>query len=451
MIESYPNNKNDSIKSKFKKKLKIKKENDFEISKDKLIKVEAINDKESKQNVFQFFGIEANEYNLEQNIKIPIINQKSLNLNNKFLYFNVINKKIIEYQITKEIEIDGDGNCFFRNLSYFFTGTQEYYPFFRKILFLYINKNKEQIAIENPYIEFNNNLIEIENYIPKINTDKNFAGELELKYASILFKINIAVYALNKQDNNNKYYEYINYYNNPDNEFNYDLLILIYNNISKHFYQVTYIKKSQDSNCSNNEKKIDFNLELPNPNNNLNLVYEIQDLIDKYKKLSLNTNKNNFIMTNKNKNIENISLDFDNKYLQGYRYPPLPGKYNSEHYLKYIREYLISKKTSYHNHKFPDFIKKAENIENAKKYFRNIASDYELDDDNNLYIKYYNKKSSLAIVNKTRKKYVNYKLCKVPFVQDLNSFIYNIHKNLLHRNNKDLQKELIKKIFFLRE
>ena len=149
---------------------------------------------------------------------------------------------------------------------------------------------------------------------------------------------------MNKQDNNNKYYEYINYYNNPDNEFNYDLLILIYNNISKHFYQVTYIKKSQESNCSNNDKKIDFPLELPNPNNNLNLVYEIQALIDKYKKLSLNINKNNFIMTNKNNNIENISLDFDNKYLQGYRYPPLPGKNNSEHYLKYIREYLISKK-----------------------------------------------------------------------------------------------------------
>ena len=88
-------------------------------------------------------------------------------------------------------------------------------------------------------------------------------------------------------------------------------------------------------------------------------------------------------------------------------------------------------------------------MENAKKYFRIIASDYELDDDNNLFIKYYDKKSSLAKVNKTLKKYLNYKLCKIPFVQDLNSFIYNIHKNLLHRNNKDLQKELIKKnIFF---
>ena len=107
MIESYPNNKNDSTKSKLKKNLKIKKENDFEISKDKLIKVEAIKEKESKLNVFQFFGIEANEYNLEKNIKIPIINQKSFNLNNKFLYFNVTNKKIIEYEITKRIKIEG--------------------------------------------------------------------------------------------------------------------------------------------------------------------------------------------------------------------------------------------------------------------------------------------------------------------------------------------------------
>ena len=142
MFESYPSNKNDSTNSKFKKNLKIINENDFEISKDKLKIVEAIKENDSKQNIFQFFGKEANEYKLDKNIKIPIINQNGFNLNNKFLYFNVTNKKIIEYTITKEIKIDGDGNCFFRNLSYFFTAKQEYYPFFRRILFLYINKNK---------------------------------------------------------------------------------------------------------------------------------------------------------------------------------------------------------------------------------------------------------------------------------------------------------------------
>ena len=36
----------------------------------------------------------------------------------------------------------------------------------------------------------------------------------------------------------------------------------------------------------------------------------------------------------------------------------------------------------------------------------------------------------MAKVNKISKKYLDYKLCKVPFVQDLNAFIYNIHKKL---------------------
>ena len=51
-----------------------------------------------------------------------------------------------------------------------------------------------------------------------------------------------------------------------------------------------------------------------------------------------------------------------------------------------------------------------------KKYFRNIASNYELDKNNNLCIKIFikNKKNKIEKKN-SRHKYNNYELMKVPF------------------------------------
>ena len=39
-------------------------------------------------------------------------------------------------------KIDGDRNCYYRNLSFYFTKTEYYFDFFRQILFQYIYNKK---------------------------------------------------------------------------------------------------------------------------------------------------------------------------------------------------------------------------------------------------------------------------------------------------------------------
>ena len=54
------------------------------------------------------------------------------------------------------------------------------------------------------------------------------------------------MYSINNSEPNDKYYEFINYYNTNDKDFIYDLLILLYNKTEKHYMQfVVYIDSSQ--------------------------------------------------------------------------------------------------------------------------------------------------------------------------------------------------------------
>ena len=49
-----------------------------------------------------------------------------------------------------EISIIGDGNCFFRCLSQYFDNTQEYYDFYRQLVFNYIMDNKQTLKDFSP-------------------------------------------------------------------------------------------------------------------------------------------------------------------------------------------------------------------------------------------------------------------------------------------------------------
>lgn len=94
-------------------------------------------------DIFKFYGINKSEYNLAPYIVIPDLFQKEIIFKDEV---NINN-------------IDGDGNCFFRNLSLFFTNDENYHHFFREILFIYMDKNN--IIYENPYILFRDKLIKI--------------------------------------------------------------------------------------------------------------------------------------------------------------------------------------------------------------------------------------------------------------------------------------------------
>ena len=90
------------------------------------------------------------------------------------------------------------------------TNTENYHLYFRNIIYNYIIDKKDTDLEENTFIdfnEFNNSIINICDYITKINQKDFYAGELEIFFSSKIFKINIYVFELT---NNNEYNFYIN-------------------------------------------------------------------------------------------------------------------------------------------------------------------------------------------------------------------------------------------------
>ena len=99
----------------------------------------------------------------------------------------------------------------------------------------------------------------------------------------------------------------------------------------------------------------------------------------KYKKLSITINDN----------IDDEE-NFQNKLKEGFNYPLYPNHPKGKYLLIYIRNYLMKKRNKTNKNLFPDYILNTKkNIENEKRYFRNISNNYELDKFNNLCIKYY--------------------------------------------------------------
>ena len=78
------------------------------------------------------------------------------------------------------INVHGDGNCLFRCLSKIYFNKEDYYLFFSQYVFDYILKHYIDILQQFTYIEYNGNLIETREYIPKITKNGTYSCELEL-------------------------------------------------------------------------------------------------------------------------------------------------------------------------------------------------------------------------------------------------------------------------------
>ena len=113
-------------------------------------------------------------------------------IDNKYLINIILTKKYIPNNIVEEISITKDGNCFYSNLSYFFTGKEKYNNYFRELTYEYLMANKINIILETPYTYYNDQIIEIDKYIDNIKNNAFYAGDLELSKIIDLLKINIA-------------------------------------------------------------------------------------------------------------------------------------------------------------------------------------------------------------------------------------------------------------------
>jgi len=222
---------------------------------------------------------------------------------------------------------------------------------------------------------------------------------------------------------------------------------LVYYEDNKHYQQLHYRNniKFQNNIISDNNKNIVKENLKDMKNENIfetELKDKINTIINEYKNKILKR------LGSIKKNEKGIIIEELVK--QGFNYPSYPNYVEGKNLLLFIREYLISKKINIKKPKYPFYITNADIKEqtNLKYYFRRIASNYIVDDNNDLLFKFYIKKINEDNENKNknkRKKYEYYNLFKMPFIKDINEYILNIHKEMNHLSFEYLRKEFIKR------
>ena len=230
------------------------------------------------------------------------------------IFENLKNRKPLKKDLVNKFDVLGDGNCYFRALSLYFTNEGSYFNFFTEQIYLSakdnINLLKEFfINDENDGTLYNN---KIEGYINKIKDNQFFAGNIEIYLTTKIFNINIAVYQFDSSINeftqisffasesSSKEYLIINYVNNS----HYNLLKLKLNSNKKMNYQnnTKEIQEKKFNNKNNNtnlnpsiySKDKDYKLKivLTNVGENINYYDDLCNYLISFEK-SKYTTKNN--------------------------------------------------------------------------------------------------------------------------------------------------------------
>ena len=129
-----------------------------------------------------------------------------------------------------ELDVDvipntGGGNCFYKAISQFYLGTEDYHIYYRKQLAEFIESKKATDSINYPYL-YNNekDILTWHEYFDELKLTGTFAGQYELINTSILYNCNIIVYRNNKYNIDDKNYTFtfetiINKYDDSINPF----------------------------------------------------------------------------------------------------------------------------------------------------------------------------------------------------------------------------------------
>ena len=245
-----------------------------------------------------------------RNLNIPIYISFNTIFNKKE-YDNILKTLKIKEDSLLTQKIYGDGNCLFRCISYFLTGTEAYHVFTRNLLYNCIINHYEEIIIEFPYVYYNSSAVNTDEYLPLIQDDGNFGGELECNLFTKVISINILVLQYNEDMDGIGYFNYYMYYGHKNQDTYIPLCILEYKESKKH-YQLLYYNKnfSEDIFIKEFEENKDSkNKNLGNENDKIinKIISKDEAISPQLKEFELNKNNYNNI-TNVNK-----SLPIDSK------------------------------------------------------------------------------------------------------------------------------------------
>ena len=286
------------------------------------------------------------------------IYSKKKNLNSKNLKKvlksnnNVINNKVpinkeskdLPYMDYIEIDIEKDGNCYYRCLSYYYRKTQDYHLEFRKFISEIFENNLDKfkdhypdpniLGIPEPASE--DEIIDLLNlYLEKMKQPEFYAGDQELAITSHYLNININV--LIKGSYN---YKSLYYYESPQKTN--EVINLLY--INGNHYQLLYKIKDINEESENAENK-----DIVNINDFIEeKSKEIENKKDKLDKYDINFPEKIIITS---KYMDYIKPQVKNKYNEIYNYllnnNNMPERLEYKNKLKY--KSIQKKRTAFRN------------------------------------------------------------------------------------------------------
>ena len=321
----------------------------------------------------------------------------------------VNNNQNINANQIKIIKVLGDGNCFYRCLSYFFLQSPDYYNEFKQLIIEWIDNNYEQ------YVNFfgddeKHNLSKeeiAEKEFKDIKSKDSWGSDYTISIICLLLNIEIAVY-INDGSDVFKPYHYFKIYNNNQNE----LMILSFHN-SNHFDLIYSIHENIENHILY-EKLNDINI---NP------------IIDKNKIKVSGTEFKNIYVETKNR----ASLYF---------YDEIANYLLSiQNHKEEIQALCIQNPNWHYNQilsliplKYPKRLEGNDTSVNEKRYtFRKNCLNYKLD-----------KFNRLCILNPLNKENEKEKYYKIPFIHEKNIIITENHANYNHCGKSNTYDNIIK-------
>ena len=193
---------------------------------------------------------------VENNDKIQI---KKENLQNQIYEGNF-------FEIKK---ITGDGNCFFRSISYYLNHTEEMHYSLRNTVYLFVKENITKFY-EYCYVEEDIYYIDIvegekihkyilDEYVDKIKKDGFFSGFIEINAAATIINRPIIILENLKFLNSYIFFNKVALFNNNENEiFNLEDIIFI-NYVNKNHYQLLKPRKEFILSRIKNLKDLEYN------------------------------------------------------------------------------------------------------------------------------------------------------------------------------------------------
>ena len=370
-----------------------------------------IKKKEPKENeknlVFKVEIKSLNESNKSNIISDNLKNNKSNVINND-KFKNLVNKPIpINKDEFQTLEIVGDGNCFYRCLSFFLLSDDQYYKEIKNEIIKWIDNNKELYLDffgedEKNNISKEHSAEEEYNYIKQKDS---WGGYHTIEIACLVFNISIGIYT----DNGNN--EYLRYSYSENSNKDAELMLLHY--LNNNHFNLLYDKNIE---LNKQEKKFEA-LSIKNKKNNTKDIIKYEG-----KKFS-----NNYVLT-KYKGGETIYDEISNYLKSIQKNENLINIQKNNH-----PKWHINQIYALFNLEYPERLSnQSDNNKDKRRIFRKEAEKYKLDKNNRLTI--------LNPLNKDNDE-IYY---KIPFLHEKDILVMQIHIDNNHAG-RDAVIELLHK------